>query len=181
MPLRMRGTTFIDGVRGAHSRLPFLPNRLRGFTFIELMMTLAIMATLALVAVPLGQVALEREKERTLRIALIELREAIDAYKKAADSGRIERSLGDSGYPKKLEDLAEGVPDVKSPAKSSIYFLRRIPRDPFYSGPAKSAADTWHKRAYASPPDSPSEGSDVFDVYSKSNRVGLNGVPLKEW
>ena len=77
MSTLMRGITFIEGMRAVPSRLRLPSNRLRGFTFIELMMTLAIMATLALVAVPLGQVALEREKERTLRIALIELREAI--------------------------------------------------------------------------------------------------------
>jgi general secretion pathway protein G len=166
--------------RGLGARLPArLP--VRGFTFIELMMTLAIMATLAMVAVPLGQVALQREKERALRIALIEIREGIDAYKKAADAGRIERSVGDSGYPKKLEDLVDGVQDVKNPAKPTIYFLRRLPRDPFFVGPAKSAADTWQKRSYASPPDSPSEGSDVFDVYSRSGKIGLNGVPLNEW
>lgn len=155
--------------------------RQRGFTFIELMMTLAIMATLALVAVPLGQVALQRSKERDLRTALIEVREAIDAYKLAADTGRIEKKIGESGYPKNLDDLVNGVPDQKNPAKPLIFFLRRIPRDPFYIGQAKTAADTWRKRSYASAPDSPSEGDDVFDIFSGSDKVGLNGVPLKEW
>jgi general secretion pathway protein G len=153
----------------------------RGFTFIELMMTLAIMATLALVAVPLGQVALQRDKERNLRSALIEIREALDAYKLASEAGRVEKKLGESGYPKHLEDLVNGVPDQKNPAKPLIFFLRRLPRDPFYLGQAKTAADTWRKRAYASAPDSPSEGDDVFDVFSSSDKVGLNGVPLKEW
>ena len=153
----------------------------QGFTFIELMITLAIMATLATVAVPMAQVALQRAKEQQLRSALIEIREAIDAYKRASDNGRIKLSLGASGYPKKLDELVEGVPDQRSPSKQNIYFLRRLPRDPFQPREEGSAADSWSKRAYTSPPDNPSEGEDVFDVASRSTKVGLNGVPLKEW
>ena len=96
----------------------------RGFTFIELMITLAILATLAMVAAPMAQVAVQREHERQLRTALIEIREAIDAYKRAADNGRIKLAIGDSGYPKKLEDLVNGVPDLRSPRKQNMYFLR---------------------------------------------------------
>ncbi|WP_423221866.1 type IV pilin protein [Janthinobacterium rivuli] len=145
------------------------------------MITLAIMATLATVAVPMAQVALQRSKEQQLRSALIEMREAIDAYKRASDNGRIKLSLGASGYPKKLDELVEGVPDQRSPSKQNIYFLRRLPRDPFQPGEEGSAADSWSKRAYASPPDNPSEGEDVFDVASRSTKVGLNGVPLNQW
>lgn len=160
----------------------------RGFTFIELMITLSILATLAMVAAPMAQVALQREKEHQLRAALIEIREAIDAYKRAADNGRIKLAMGDSGYPKKLEDLVTGVPDQRSPRKQNMYFLRRIPRDPFApadgntSGFAGSAAGGgWAVRSYASPPDNPAEGEDVFDVSSRSAVMGLNGIPLKQW
>lgn len=152
-----------------------------GFTFIELMITLAIMATLAMVAVPMAQVAVQREKERALRSGLIEIREALEAYKRAADAGRIKLSIGDSGYPKKLEELVDGVPDQRSARKQNIYFLRRIPRDPFSLRQDASPAGTWAKRSYASPPDNPGEGEDVFDVSSRSDLVGLNGVPLKQW
>lgn len=152
-----------------------------GFTFIELMITLTIMATLALVAVPMAQVALQRDKERSLRNALIEIREGIDAYKRAADQGRIPLKIGESGYPKKLEDLVEGIPDQRSPNKKNIYFLRRLPRDPFYPNETTQASDTWAKRAYVSPPDEPSEGEDIFDVASRSDKIGLNGIVLKQW
>ncbi|HEY6898240.1 MAG TPA: type II secretion system protein [Rhodocyclaceae bacterium] len=152
-----------------------------GFTFIELMMTLALLGVLALITVPMAQVAAQRGKERELRIALTQIRDAIDAYKKAVDQGRIAQKVGDLGYPKRLEDLVEGVADQKTPTKQSIYFLRRLPRDPFAPDTQTEAADTWGKRAYASPPDDPMEGDDVFDVYSRSELLGLNAVPLKQW
>ncbi|MES2349566.1 MAG: type II secretion system protein [Pseudomonadota bacterium] len=151
----------------------------RGFTFIELMITLSILATLAMVAAPMAQVALQREKEHQLRTALIEVREAIDAYKRAAGNGRIKLSIGDSGYPKRLEDLVTGVPDQRSPRKQNMYFLRRLPRDPF--APSEASDGGWAVRAYASPPDNPSEGEDVFDISSRSGKMGLNGIPLKQW
>ena len=154
--------------------------RAHGFTYIELMITMAIMATLATVALPMAQVAVQRDKERVLRGALIEIREALDAYKRAVDAGRIKVAAGDSGYPKKLDDLVNGVPDERSPAKKNIYFLRRLPADPFAPGDARAAA-TWHKRSYGSPPDNPAEGEDIFDVRSRSDKVGLNGVPLRQW
>jgi general secretion pathway protein G len=89
--------------------------------------------------------------------------------------------VGRTGYPRSLDVLVEGVDDMKSPAKAKIYFLRRLPRDPFSSNPALSAAATWGKRSYASPPESPQEGDDVFDVYSLAPGSGLNGVPYREW
>jgi general secretion pathway protein G len=156
--------------------------RFNGFTLIELLMTLAIMGVLVLVAVPMAQLAVQREKEHDLRQALTQIREALDAYKRAAEQGRITVRAGDSGYPAKLDDLVDGVPDLRSPTRKSIYFLRAMPRDPMQPTSSASApAETWGLRSYASPPDEPSEGVDVFDVYSKSDKVGLNGVPYRRW
>src|SRR5262249_26836754 len=107
----------------------------RGFTLVELVITVAIVALLASVALPVSELAVQRTKEQDLRRTLRQMREAIDAYKQASDEGRIKKSVGDSGYPKKLEELAEGVEDQKSPKKDKIYFLRRIPRDPFATDP----------------------------------------------
>ena len=153
----------------------------KGFTLIELVITVAIVALLASVALPATELTVQRAREQDLRRSLREIREAIDAYKQAFDEGRIRKTLGDSGYPKKLEDLAQGVDDEKSPKKDKIYFLRRIPRDPFGRDPAVPAAATWGKRSYASPPDDPKEGDDVFDVYSLAEGKGINGVPYREW
>ena len=152
-----------------------------GFTLIELVITVAIVALLASVALPVSELAVQRTKEQDLRRSLRQMREAIDAYKQASDEGRIRKSVGESGYPKKLEDLVEGVDDQRSPKKEKIYFLRRIPRDPLNSDPAPAAAATWGKRSYASPPDDPREGEDVFDVFSLASGKGINGQPYRDW
>ncbi len=153
----------------------------RGFTLIELVITVAIVALLASVALPVSELAVQRTKEQELRRTLRQIRDAIDMYKQASDEGRIRKSIGDSGYPKKLEDLTEGVDDQKSPKKEKIYFLRRVPRDPFNADPTLSAAATWGKRSYASPPDDPKEGDDVFDVFSLAQGKGINGQPYRDW
>ncbi len=155
-------------------------SRHSGFTLIEMLVTIVIVAILASVAMPLSELSQQRSKEKELREALREIRTAIDAYKQAQDEGRITRSLDQSGYPPKLAVLVEGVTDAKSPVSKKIYFLRRVPKDPFADDSA-DAESTWGKRAYDSPPDQPREGRDVYDVYSLSDRIGLNGVPYREW
>ena len=157
------------------------PVRRGGFTLIELVVTLLIVGLLAGAAVPLVELTVKRSKERELRAALREIRTAIDAYKRAGDEGRILKLAQQSGYPPKLAALVEGVPDLRSPERRAIYFLRRLPRDPTFPDQAAPAESTWGKRSYASPPDAPVEGDDVFDVYSRAEGNALNGTAYKTW
>ncbi|MFZ4536461.1 type IV pilin protein [Propionivibrio sp.] len=154
---------------------------IRGFSLIELMITLAIVAVLASIVVPVAQTSIQHSKEQDLRLALRDLRAAIDQYKKAHDEGRIRKSLGDTGYPKKLTSLVEGEEDARDPKHRKIYFLRQIPRDPMQPDADVAAEDTWSTRAYASEPDNPQAGEDIYDVHSKSAGIGLNGVPYRQW
>lgn len=156
--------------------------RQRGFTLIELMITVAIIGLLALGVAPLAKLGVQRAKETELRAALREIRSAIDDYKDAADGGRIKKDADKTGYPPSLELLAQGVEDQKSPDHAKmIYFLRRIPRDPMNPDSTLPPEKTWGLRSYASPPDSPAPGDDVYDVYSQSPRVGLDGTPYRSW
>ena len=149
--------------------------RLRGFTLIELVIAVAIVAILASAALPLNELVVQRAKEQDLRRALREIRTAIDAYKQASDDGRIPKRQGESGYPRRLEDLVQGIEDEKNPKRERIYFLRRLPPDPL------TADGKWGVRSYASPPDDPRDGDDVFDVFTLASGTGINGRPYRQW
>lgn len=151
-----------------------------GFSLIELLVALAILALLASIAVPFADIAIQRKKEEELRHALRTIRDAIDEYHQAFRDGRIQKTISGSGYPKNLSTLIEGVEDQQSPTKKKIYFLRRIPRDPF--APSEEKPDvSWGKRSSASSAEEPREGDDVYDVYSRSDKAGLNGIPYRQW
>ena len=154
--------------------------RLCGFSFVELLASMAIVGLLASVALPLATTTAQRSREIELRKALRDIRGALDAYKLAVRQGRIASSPESSGYPANIDELVAGVDDLGRPGQK-LYFLRRLPRDPMYTDLSVPAESTWGKRSFDSPPDRPREGRDVFDVYSLSDKRGLNGIPYAEW
>ncbi len=170
-----------------------------GFSLIELMVTLAVLAVLASAIMPIAKTAVKREKEIELRRNLRLIREAIDAYKKLADEKRIEVEEDSEGYPPDLETLVKGI-EVKAAAagttgstaplasteakksssakeeKKIVKFLRRIPRDPM------TDSTDWGLRSYQDKPDSEFWGGEnVYDVYTKSNATALDGTKYKDW
>ncbi len=152
-----------------------------GFTLIELLVTLAILSVLAVMTVPVAQVTIQRHKEEALRQALHDIRQAIDAYKKAGDEGTIDVNADASGFPPTLSVLVDGVVKSQDIKGKKLFFLRRLPRDPMNDQSDLSDEATWGKRSFDSEASDPREGNDVYDIYSLSDKVGLNGVPYKKW
>ena len=154
--------------------------RAAGFTLIEMVVVVAIVGILAAAAQPMLSLAMRRQKEVELHRALRSLRGAIDAYHQAVIDGKI---VGDrdaeEGYPPSLQALVDGATSV-SDRERKVYFLRSVPRDPF-ADPALPAAENWGLRSYASPPDAPQPGRDVFDVYSMTPGNALDGQPYRSW
>ena len=150
-----------------------------GFTFVELVMATAIMMILASAAIPVARMSIKRQKEAELRRALREIRSAIDAYHDAVVSnviGGINVSSTSEGYPPDLETLVNGVVRANDPSGKKIKFLRRVPFDPM------TASTDWGQLAYADKPDATAwGGANVFNVYSKSADVGLDGTKYKDW
>lgn len=156
----------------------------KGFTLIELVVTVSIVAILASAVTPMLQITYQRSKENELRANLRQIREAIDAYKKAADEGRIKKNIEATGYPPNLQVLVEGVVDEKDVKKNKLKFLRRIPYDPTLAKDkqdSENAVPKWGLRSYQSDAENPQAGDDVYDVYSLSEQIGINGVPYAKW
>lgn len=152
----------------------------KGFTYVELVVTLAILLVLASISMPLMQLNNQRVKEQQLAESLRQIRTAIDEYKRLSDAGNIKKSADVSGYPPNLDVLVNGVVDVRSIERKKIYLLRRLPQDPIYAE-VYQERDNWGKRSYQSPPDAPTNGDDVYDVYSLADGVGINGVEYRDW
>jgi len=152
-----------------------------GFTLIELMISLAVLAILAVMVNHIAEIMDTRAREQQLYSAVRALRGAIDAHKRAYDAGRIAPLPGASGYPKSLQVLVDGVDDALDPKHGKLHFLDRIPPDPMERNSSIPAADTWALRSYASDASNPRPGDDVYDVHSRSPRSGLNGAPYALW
>ena len=161
----------------------FSKSRACGFTLIELLVTLALIGIAATAVFPFRALIETRAKETELRVALRTIRQALDNYKAAADAGVIEKSPGCSGYPATLDILVTGAKrtDVLGSDRRPMMFLRQIPRDPFFDDRLLPADKTWNIRSYGAAPGDYSAGPDVFDVASKSSRLGLNSTRIADW
>jgi general secretion pathway protein G len=162
-----------------HSSLAAM--RCRGFTLIELMVTLTLLSVLALTALPLAEIVSTRAKEQELRLALRQIRTAIDKYKAVSDASLIAKTAGESGYPATLELLTLPLSTGKDITQGTLILLRNLPRDPFHPDPSAPPSSTWGLRSYASPVNDPQPGNDVFDIHSLSQKSGLNGVRYDQW
>lgn len=151
----------------------------RGFTFVELLVVATIMLILASAVMPLARVTIQREKESELRRDLRDMRTAIDKFKDAADAGQIaatELKAGAENYPPDLQTLVDGVAVNNDQTGRKLKFLRRIPIDPMTN------STDWGLRSYQDKPDSDSwGGSNVYDVYTKSDGKALDGTKYKDW
>ena len=157
-------------MRGLHGR-----DRQAGFSLAELVMVCSLLLILSAIAMPVTKFTWQRQKEMELRSHLRSMRNAIDEHKRYSDAGLLPVELGSDGYPENLEVLVEGV-EVVGQVDQMVHFLRRVPVDPF-TGEAE-----WGLRGVGDDPEDESwNGENVFDVYSLSSKVGLNGVPYAKW
>jgi general secretion pathway protein G len=151
-----------------------------GLTLVELIIAMAILSVLAAAVLPLAEVTVRRSNELELRRSLRLVRTAIDQYKADFDRAVLEKkiisSINETGYPKELDDLVKGA-DFGGLYPFKRKYLRRIPRDPF-----DTFDEGWELRAYADPPDATVYGGgDIYDVYSRSTGIGIDGTPYREW
>jgi general secretion pathway protein G len=158
-----------------HSRFQTRRRSQAGYTLAELVMVAAVLVILAGVTLPVAKFTSRRIKEMELRQALRDMRSAVDEYKRYSDMGMIQIDLGTEGYPAKLDVLVDGVA-LAGQVDKKLKLLRRIPVDPM------TGEREWGLRSFQDDADATSwGGEDVYDVYSLSNAVGLNGVPYREW
>jgi general secretion pathway protein G len=154
-----------------------LAQQKRGFTLLELIITVVIISILAAVAIPMVETSIKREREIQLRRSLRTIRIALDEYKKFVEENKIKLDQETYNYPEKLEDLVEGITyEDKQKNEKIKKFLRRIPKDPMTN------SHDWGMRSYQDDHDSETWGGEnVYDVYTKSERKALDGSYYKDW
>lgn len=154
-------------------------NRSGGFSYLELLVAIMVLAVLASAVIPLARWDIKRRHEARLKVTLEMMRNAIDQYKKYADQGLIQQTdVEQMGYPRDLDDLVEGVDvgDPQSPESRKIKFLREVPVDPI------TGEVEWGLRSYQDDWDSTNWGGEnVYDIYSLSRFQALDGSYYSEW
>jgi general secretion pathway protein G len=158
----------------------------KGITLVELLVVIAIMGILAAAAMPLSRTTVKRSKEIELRGNLRTLRKAIDDFKSDCENKKLATLEGycktdQNNYPESLELLTEPLKMAGAVDKSKKY-LRRIPRDPMTAPESPGNPNNWGLRSYSDQPDSTSwGGGNVYDVYSKSESIALDGTTYSTW
>jgi len=147
-----------------------------GMSLLELVVACAILIILATASIPIARNTIRWRKEQDLRLALREMRDAIDRYKDASDKGQIQVKAGTEGYPESLDAMAKPTPLTGTAADKRIRFMRGIPTDPMTNN------KDWGLRSVQDDTDSTSwGGQDVFDVYSKSSGTAMDGSKYSDW
>jgi general secretion pathway protein G len=176
-PFRARSSSKSKVVRSVRRLVG--PGAMAGYTFVELLVVSTIVLILASAVMPLAKVTATRQREVELRRALREMRTAIDRYKDAADQmaiGALDIKVGSEGYPPDLETLVDGVTPANDATGRKLKFLRKIPVDPMTRG------TEWGLRSYQDKPDTTRwGGQNVFDVYTNSDRIALDGTKYRDW
>lgn len=146
-----------------------------GMTLLELIIACSILLILSSMALPIFRYTVVRQKEAELRYDLRTMKDAIDRYKDLADQHKFRTEVGSENYPPDLETLVKGV-QLGAGDDKRLRFLRKIPVDPM-----TGRAD-WGLRSISDDPDSTSwGGKNVFDVYSKSTGMALDGTKYSDW
>jgi general secretion pathway protein G len=159
----------------------------RGASFLELLVTAAVLAVLATAVIPLVRWEEKRRREDHLKVTLQTLRAAIDQYNKYMREGLIQpqdveqcviAGALDTCWPLTLEELVEGVQvgDLHSTETKTLKFLQRIPIDPFTERAewgVRSFQDDWDATSWG--------GENVYDVYSLSPMRALDGTYYRDW
>jgi len=146
-----------------------------GMTLLELIVACGILVVLSGMAVPMARVQIKRQREAQLRYDLLQMRNAIDRYKDAADQNLLRVQTGTEGYPPDLQTLVDGVQLAGAPDRH-VRFLREIPVDPM------TGSTDWGLRSVQDDADATSwGGQDVFDVYTKSTGTALDGTKYADW
>lgn len=150
----------------------------RGISLFEIGLAVALMAILAMVAIPTAHLMARRVKEFELRQDLLEMRRGIDEYHRYAQQGLImQTEVEQDFYPPDLETMVKGVVIANDPTGKKMRFLRRIPVDPMMGDKEwgmRSTRDDYDASMWG--------GENVYDVFSQSTALSLDGkTHYNEW